>query len=168
MNKEPKIDPSARIAKSADVVGEVTIAEDVSIWNHATLRGDASAIIVGRRTNIQDNSVIHGTYGIPTVIGENVTVGHSVILHSCTIGDNTLIGMGSIIIDGAKIGKNCVIGAGTLITKNKVIPDNSMVFGSPAKIVREVTKEEIEGNEKSAQEYLEFAQYLPRWETAMH
>lgn len=151
--KKPVVAQSAYIAESADLVGEVFIGEECSIWHHATLRGDVSAIKIGDGSNIQDNCVLHGSTGTDTIVGENSTVGHSAILHSCTIGNNTLIGMGAIVLDGSVVGDDCLIGAGALVTKNKVIPDGSLVIGRPGKVVRSLTKEEIAGNALSAKEY---------------
>lgn len=142
------------IAEGAVVRGDVTLGEDTSVWFHATVRGDNAPIAIGGQTNIQDNAVVHVEMTHPTLIGTGVTIGHSAIVHGCTIGDNTLIGMGSIIMNGASIGKNCVIGAGALVTQNMVIPDGSLAFGNPAKVIREVTPEELEGNRKNALRYV--------------
>ena len=130
------------IAPSATVIGDVQLAKDASVWFNATIRGDNEPIIVGEGSNVQDGSVLHTDPGYPLKIGKNVTVGHMVMLHGCTIGDNSLIGIGAVILNNAKIGKNCIIGAKALITENKEIPDNSLVIGSPGKVVREVTEEE--------------------------
>ena len=130
------------IAPDATVIGDVQMAKDSSIWFNCTLRGDNEPIIIGEGTNVQDNSVIHTDPGFVCRIGKFVTVGHQAMLHGCEIGDGTLIGIGSVILNGAKIGKNCIIGAKALITENKVIPDNSLVVGSPGKVIREVTDEE--------------------------
>ena len=151
---QPMIDNDAKIGKGAIVVGDVVLSEGVSVWYHAVLRGDCGKIIVGKNTNIQEHVMIHQHQNGTTVLGEGITVGHGAILHGCTIGDNTLIGMGSIILDDAVIGKNCVIGAGSLITGKKQIEDGSLVFGNPAKVIRPLTKEEIEGNIHSMKEYL--------------
>ena len=122
--------------------GDIVIKNDASIWFNVVLRGDIEKITVGEGSNIQDGSVLHTDPGYPLKIGKNVTVGHMVMLHGCTIGDNSLIGIGAVILNNAKIGKNCIIGAKALITENKEIPDNSLVIGSPGKVVREVTEEE--------------------------
>lgn len=145
------------IAKDADVLGNVKLAENVNIWFHSTIRADGDIITIGSGSNIQDNCVLHVDPGFPIVLGKNVTVGHGAILHGCCIDENTVVGMGSIILNGAHIGKNCIIGAGALITQNKQIPDNSLVFGNPAKIVRALTEEEIENNTKNATIYIEEA-----------
>jgi carbonic anhydrase/acetyltransferase-like protein (isoleucine patch superfamily) len=153
----PQIHESCYIATNATVIGEVTIGENSSVWFNTTIRGDVDGIKIGNRTNIQDNSVIHCKSGIETVIGDNVTVGHGVILHSCTIEDNCLIGMGAIILDGAKIGSHCIIGAGSLITPNTEIPEGSMVMGSPGKVKRYLTEEEIKHIVNNSKAYIEHA-----------
>lgn len=153
------------IAEGAIVKGNVTLGEDTSVWFHATVRGDNAPITIGRQTNIQDNAVVHVEMTHPTKIGNGVTIGHSAIVHGCTIGDNTLIGMGSIIMNGASIGKNCIIGAGALVTQNMEIPDGSLAFGNPAKVIRNVTPEEQEGNHKNALRYVtEAKEQLEKYE----
>jgi len=148
------INEKAYITKTAVIEGDVSIEENVSIWYGAVLRGDLAPIKVGKNSNVQENSVLHVDENCPVVIGENVTIGHGAIIHGCTIGDNSLIGMGAIILNGANIGKNCIIGAGALVTGNTQIPDNSLVIGSPAKVKREVTEDEIRGNLHNAEEYV--------------
>ena len=150
----PKIDPDSWIAPNATVIGEVEIAKGASIWWNCTLRGDTDLLSVGENSNIQDNSVLHTDPGIPLVVGKNVTVGHRVILHGCTVGDNSLIGMGSTLLNRSVIGKNCLIGANTLIPEGKVIPDRSLVVGLPGRIVRELTDEEVAGLQTSADRYV--------------
>ncbi|MDA9604316.1 gamma carbonic anhydrase family protein [Candidatus Pelagibacter sp.] len=130
-------------APNAAIIGDVTLEKNTSIWFNVTLRGDVENIYVGEGSNVQDGSVLHTDPGYPLKIGKNVTVGHLVMLHGCTIEDNSLIGIGTVILNGAKIGKNCIIGANALVTENKVIPDNSLVMGSPGKIVRQISTEEI-------------------------
>jgi carbonic anhydrase/acetyltransferase-like protein (isoleucine patch superfamily) len=130
------------IAPNAAVMGRVILKKNASVWWSATLRGDNEAITVGEGSNVQDGSVLHTDMGSPLTIGANVTVGHMVMLHGCTIGDNTLVGIGSIVLNGAKIGKNCLIGANCLITEGKEIPDNSLVMGAPGKVVREVSEQQ--------------------------
>ena len=142
------------IAENATVIGSVVIHNDVSIWFNAVVRGDNDLITIGEGTNIQDGTVIHTDGGIPLNIGKGVTVGHQVMLHGCTIGDNSLIGINAVVLNNAKIGKNCIIGANCLITQGKEIPDNSMVLGSPGKIVREVSPEEVEELKYSAEHYI--------------
>ena len=151
---KPMIDPSVFIAKGAVVLGDVTIEKNCSIWYNATVRSTESYIKIGEGSNVQDNCVIHVSHDCPTVIGSYVTIGQGAIIHGCTIDDNTLVGMGAIILNGAKIGKNCIIAAGALIPQNKVIPDNSLVMGSPGKIVRQVTEDEIQHNHKNAENYI--------------
>jgi carbonic anhydrase/acetyltransferase-like protein (isoleucine patch superfamily) len=130
------------VAPNANVIGDVTLEKNTSIWFNATLRGDIENIYVGEGSNVQDGSVLHTDPGCPLKVGRDVTIGHLVMLHGCTIGDNSLIGIGAVILNNAKIGKNCIIGAKTLITENKEIPDNSLVVGFPGKVIREVTDEE--------------------------
>ena len=141
-NKKVKNEGDNWVAPNASIIGDVTLKKDTSIWFNATLRGDIENIHVGEGSNVQDGSVLHTDPGCPLKIGKNVTIGHLVMLHGCTIGDNSLIGIGAVILNNAKIGKNCIIGAKALITENKEIPDNSLVIGSPGKIIRKVTKEE--------------------------
>ena len=130
------------VAPNATVIGNVTMEKDSSIWFQCTIRGDNEPITIGAGSNIQEHSVIHTDPGCPCIIGKNVTIGHMAMLHGCKIGDGSLIGIGAVILNKAKIGKNCIIGAKALITENKDIPDNSLVVGSPGKVVREVTEEE--------------------------
>lgn len=152
-----QIHDSVYIAPGAIVLGDVTIKENSSVWFHATIRGDRNHIFIGSQSNIQDNCVLHVDTQFPVEIGNGVTVGHGAILHGCKIGDNSLIGMGAILLNGATIGKNCIVGAGALVTQNTIIPDHSLVIGSPAKICRTVTKDEIENNKKNALHYVEEA-----------
>ena len=153
----PEVDPSAWIADSAQVMGRVTLGADASVWFGTIIRGDTESITIGRGSNIQDGSVMHADIGMPIVLGENVTVGHKVMLHGCTIGDETLIGIGAIVLNGAKIGRNCLVGAGALVTEGKEFPDGSMILGSPAKAVRPLTPEQMEGLRQSARHYVENA-----------
>ena len=138
------------VAPNASIIGDVTLEKNTSIWFNATLRGDIENIYVGEGSNIQDGSVLHTDPGFPLKIGKDVTIGHLVMLHGCIIEDNSLIGIGAVILNGAKIGKNCIIGANALITENKVIPDNSLVVGSPGKIVRQVSTEEAKSITENA------------------
>ena len=146
------------IAPGAVVLGDVTIGENSGIWYNAVVRGDRDAIVIGKGSNIQDNAVVHLGSGYPVEIGDHVTIGHGAIVHGCKIGDNTMIGMGAILMNGCKIGKNCIIGAGALVTQNVEIPDNSLVIGNPGKVRRAVTEEEIRWNLENAQLYVEEAQ----------
>jgi carbonic anhydrase/acetyltransferase-like protein (isoleucine patch superfamily) len=154
----PQLADSAWVADSAQVMGNVVLAEDSSVWFGAVLRGDTETNTVGKGSNIQDGSVLHADVGFPLTLGDNVTVGHQVMLHGCTIGDETLIGIGATVLNGAKIGKNCLVGARALVTEGKEFPDGSMIFGSPAKVVRSLTPEQIEGLRRSAQHYTENAE----------
>lgn len=142
------------IAPGAHVIGTVQLGENVGIWFGAVLRGDNERITVGAGTNIQEMTMIHTDPGFPVTIGENCTIGHRAIIHGCTIGDNSLIGMGATILNGATIGKNCLIGAGALVTENKVIPDNSLVVGAPGKVIRELDDAAIDGLRRSAENYV--------------
>lgn len=148
------IHENSYIADGAIVLGNVSVGEESSIWFHSTVRADRAEIIIGNRSNIQDNAVVHVDEGFPVHIGNNVTIGHGAVIHGCRINDNTLIGMGAIILNGARVGENCVIGAGALVTQNMIIPDNSLVIGCPAKIMRQVTAEEVRGNLSNAEEYV--------------
>ena len=153
--KKRTSDPDVLIAEGAVVVGDVKLAKGVSVWYNAVLRGDESPIEVGENTNIQDGAILHAR----AVVGSNCTVGHCAIIHGCTVGSHTLIGMGSILLDGAKIGNHCIVGAGALVTGKLDAPDESMILGSPAKVVRPLTQEEMDSVDASVQEYLEFAQH---------
>lgn len=154
---KPELPESGRywVAENATVLGNVKLEEDASVWFNAVLRGDNDPIIIGKRSNIQDGSVLHTDVGCPLTIGENVTVGHMVMLHGCTIGDETLVGIGSTIMNRAVIGKNCIIGAHTLIPEGKVIPDGSLVMGSPGKILKPVSEPQIQMIGISAQVYVD-------------
>ena len=143
------------VAPNAVVIGDVSLKKNASVWFGAVLRGDNDPIILGENSNIQDNSVCHTDDGMPLIIGNNVTVGHKVILHSCTVGDNSLIGMGSTVLNKAKIGNNCLVGANALVTEGKEFPDNSLIVGSPAKVKRELTDMEKKIIELSALHYVE-------------
>ena len=143
------------IAPSAVVIGDVILAKNASIWFGAVVRGDNDPITIGENTNIQDGSVLHSDPGVPLTIGRDVTVGHMAMVHSCTIGDNSLIGIGAVILSRARIGKNCLIGARALIPEGKEIPDNSLVVGAPGRVVRELSPEEIAGLSASAAHYVE-------------
>ena len=150
----PRVAASAWIADNAQVIGNVELADDVGIWFGAVLRGDNEVLRIGRGSNIQDASVLHTDHGMPLTIGEDVTVGHHVMLHGCTIGDGSLIGIGAIVLNGAKIGKGCLVGAGALVTEGKEFADGSMIIGSPAKAVRQVTAVQLEGMREGAAGYV--------------
>jgi carbonic anhydrase/acetyltransferase-like protein (isoleucine patch superfamily) len=143
-DREPALPPGGEywIAPTAVVAGHVILKKNASVWFGAVLRGDNEPIIVGENSNVQDNSVLHTDVGSPLIIGGNVTVGHMVMLHGCTIGDGSLIGIGAVVLNGAKIGRNCLVGAGALITENKEFPDGTMILGAPAKVVRELAPEQ--------------------------
>ena len=153
-NKKPKNSGENWVAPNATVIGDVTLEKNTSIWFNATLRGDIENIYVGEGSNIQDGSVVHTDPGCPAVIGKNVTVGHLVMLHGCIIEDDCLIGIGSTILNKAKIGKYSIIGANALVTENKIIPERSLVLGSPGKVVRQVTDEEIKHIKENAEHYV--------------
>ena len=151
----PEISADSWIAPNAIIIGKVKLEKNSSIWFNAVLRGDIEKIVIGENSNIQDGSVLHTDPGYPLTVGKGVTVGHMVMLHGCEISDNTLIGIGSTILNKAKIGENCIIGANTLVTENKVIPDNSLVLGSPGKVIRKVTDDEIKVICENAKHYVE-------------
>lgn len=141
------------IAPDANVIGNVVVESGASVWFGCTIRGDNEEIRIGAGSNVQENSVMHTDPGCPLTIGQNCTIGHKAMLHGCTIGDNSLIGMGATVLNGAKIGKNCLIGAGALITEGKEIPDGSLVMGAPGKVVRQLDEAAISGLTRSAQHY---------------
>lgn len=155
----PQIHPTAWVADSAQVIGKVHLADHASIWYGTVVRGDTDHIRIGRGSNVQDNSVLHTDEGIELVIGENVTVGHQVMLHGCTVGDGSLIGIGAIVLNGAKIGRHCIVGAGALVTEGKEFPDYSMILGSPAKAVKTLTPEQAECFARGATHYVANAQH---------
>ena len=151
----PQLHADTWVADDANLIGKVVLEEGASVWFGATIRADHEEIRIGRGSNVQENTFMHIDMGYPLTIGENCTIGHKVMLHGCTIGDNTLIGMGATILNGAKIGKNCLIGACALITENKVIPDGSLVMGAPGKVVREMDEAAIQAITGSALHYQE-------------
>jgi carbonic anhydrase/acetyltransferase-like protein (isoleucine patch superfamily) len=151
----PEINADSWVAPNAIIIGKVKLEKNSSIWFNAVLRGDIEKIVIGENSNIQDGSVLHTDPGYPLTVGKGVTVGHMVMLHGCEISDDTLIGIGSTILNKAKIGKNCIIGANTLVTENKAIPDNSLVLGSPGKVIRKVTDDEIKVICENAKHYVE-------------
>ena len=151
----PLIADNAFVAPNATIIGKVSIAEDASVWFQCVLRGDVEDIVVRKGANVQDLAMVHADMGFKADIGEYVTVGHHATIHGCTIGSGSLIGINAVVLNGAKIGKNCIIGANALVTENKVIPERSLVLGSPGKIVRQVTDEEIEHIKENARDYVE-------------
>ena len=149
----PTIAESAWIAPDANIIGNVVIEEGASVWFGCTLRGDNEQIVIGKGTNVQENTVMHTDLGFPLLIGENCTIGHKVMLHGCTIADNSLIGMGATVLNGARIATNCLIGAGALVTEGKEIPEGSLVMGAPGKVVRTLDEKALKGLEFSALHY---------------
>jgi len=142
-DKQPEVHPSAFVAESADVIGQVILKEQTSVWSHVTLRGDNEPITIGARSNVQESSVLHTDIGHPLTIGEDVTVGHQAMLHGCTVGDGSLIGIQAVVLNGARIGKNCLVAAGALVTEGKVFEDGMLIMGSPAKAVRPLAELDI-------------------------
>lgn len=161
-NNVVRISESAYVAEGAILLGDVTLEENASVWHNAVVRGDRGAIVIGKGSNVQDNATIHLDAPFPVRIGENVTIGHGAIVHGCTIGDNSLIGMGAIVMNGAHIGKNCMIAAGALVTQGQEVPDGSLVMGMPGKVCRQVTEEELERNLQNAEKYVEEARKAMR------
>lgn len=158
LSKTPKIPSSVFVAPGAKIVGDIEIGEDCSIWFNAVLRGDVNLIRVGRRTNIQDSAIIHVTFKkYATLIGHDVTVGHGAILHGCTIRDHVLIGMGAKVLDGAVIGRHVIIAAGAVVKEGYEVPERTLMAGVPAKPMRTVTDEEVNGIEQSAERYIQYA-----------
>ncbi len=160
--KTPQLAPGAWVADSAQVIGEVHLGENASVWCGAVIRGDSDSIRVGRNTNIQDLAVLHADEGVPLVIGDNISVGHQAMLHGCTIGDGSLIGIQAIVLNGAKIGRNCIVGAGSVVTENKEFPDGSMIIGAPARLVRKLDEAQIAGLAHVVEHYMENARRFAR------
>jgi carbonic anhydrase/acetyltransferase-like protein (isoleucine patch superfamily) len=159
--RNPEIHESAFVSQAALITGRVKIGENCTIWDCAVLRGDVDEIVIGKNSNVQDGSVLHVDIEKPLIIGNDVTIGHGVKLHGCTIGDGSLIGIGAIVLNGAHIGENCMVGAGALVTPNKKIEDGSLVLGSPAKVVRQLTDEEIQKNRNNSTMYVQLGkEYL--------
>ncbi|MDP2809750.1 MAG: gamma carbonic anhydrase family protein [Rhodocyclaceae bacterium] len=154
-DRHPQLDDTVWVAPNATVIGDVRLAANVSLWWNTVLRGDNDPIAIGENSNIQDGSVLHTDLGAPLTVGRGVTVGHGVVLHGCTIGDDSLIGIGSVILNRAVIGRNCLIGANSLIPEGKTIPDRSLVMGSPGKVIRELTDEEVARIQRTARNYVE-------------
>jgi carbonic anhydrase/acetyltransferase-like protein (isoleucine patch superfamily) len=152
--KKPMVSEEAYIAENATVIGEVIIGKYSSIWYNVVLRGDIAKISIGNNTSVQDGSIVHCDTGVPTIIGNNVTIGHNVLLHACKIGDSSLIGIGAIVLDGAEVGKGTIVGAGAIVTPRTKIPPFTMALGVPAKVVRNLTEEEVENLKKHAMDYV--------------
>lgn len=160
--KAPTLGTGAWVADSAQVMGTVELADNASVWFGAVIRGDTETIRVGRNSNIQDGSVLHADIGQPLTIGDNVTVGHQVMLHGCTIGDGSLIGIQAVVLNGAKIGRNSIVGAGSVVTEGKEFPDNSLIIGAPAKVVRTLDAAAAAQLAQSAEHYVENAHRFAR------
>ncbi len=153
----PQIDPSAWVAETATVVGQVILRAHSSLWYGVVARGDTALIELGARSNVQDNAVLHADEGQPLIIGDDVTVGHQAMMHGCTVGHGSLIGIQAVVLNGAKIGKCCLVGAGSLVTEGKEFPDGSLIMGSPAKVVRQLSPEQFERLRFSAAHYVDNA-----------
>jgi carbonic anhydrase/acetyltransferase-like protein (isoleucine patch superfamily) len=149
-----QIHPTVFIASGAVIVGDVTLGEESSVWFNATLRGDTTPLTIGPRTNIQEGCIFHADPGFPVVIGAGATIGHGAVIHGAQVGDNTLIGIRSVLLNGVVVGENCIVGACALLTQGKEFPPGSLIMGAPAKVIRELTPVEIEGNRRSAEEYV--------------
>lgn len=165
---EPKISPSAYISKGVVITGDVTIGDETSIWYNTVIRGDVSPTIIGKRVNIQDNCTLHQSPNLPLILEDNVSVGHNAILHSCHIKQGALIGMGAIILDGAEIGEEAMVGAGALVPPGKKIPPRTLVIGSPAKVLRELTDSDLSELKRICKTYVEKGQYYKNLEKDLY
>jgi carbonic anhydrase/acetyltransferase-like protein (isoleucine patch superfamily) len=154
----PEIDASAYVADSANLIGKVTVEAKASIWDGVTIRGDNERITIGENSNVQEGTVMHTDMGYPLTLGKNVTVGHQAMLHGCTVGEGSLIGIQAVVLNGAKIGKGCLVGAGALVTEGKEFPDHSLILGTPAKVVRTLTEEDLLRLQGNADSYVERGQ----------
>lgn len=154
-NKTPNIDETAYVAAEAVVIGDVHLARNTSVWAGAVLRGDNEPIVVGEGSNVQEGAVMHTDPGCPLTVGRGVTIGHQAMLHGCTVGDGSLIGIQSVILNNAVIGRECLVGAGAVVTEGKVFPDRSLILGAPAKVVRTLTDEDVAGLTRNAGNYVE-------------
>ena len=157
-DRSPRIAATAWVADSAQVIGDVELGDDVGVWFGAVLRSDTDPIRIGKGSNVQDGAVCHADPGFPLTLGERVTVGHQAMLHGCTIGDGSLIGIQAVVLNGARIGRHCLVGAGAVVTLGKEFPDGSLIVGSPARVARPLRPDEIEGLESAAVHYVENAQ----------
>lgn len=153
----PQVDPTAWVADSAQVMGRVALLEGASIWFGAVVRGDTELLTIGPRANVQDGSIVHSDLGFPVLLGAGVSVGHQVMLHGCTVGENSLIGIQSVVLNGARIGRDSLVGAGSLVTEGKEFPDGSLIMGRPARVVRTMTDEQIQGLRRISNHYVENA-----------
>lgn len=160
MDKKPTVEEDVYISETSVIIGDVTLKKNTNVWFGAVLRGDVDSIIIGENTNIQENTIIHVDQNEHVEVGNGCTIGHGAIIHGCQIGNNTLIGMGAIILNGAKIGNNTIVGAGSLVTQNKKFEDGVLIIGNPAKVVRNLTEEEIKNNKKSCLEYVELSKKI--------
>lgn len=151
----PEIDASAYVADSANLIGKVTVEANASVWFGVTIRGDNERITIGENSNVQEGTVMHTDMGYPLVIGKNVSIGHQAMLHGCTVGDGSLIGIQAVLLNGARIGKGCLVGAGALVTEGKEFPDHSLILGSPAKVVRTLTEDDLLRLQGNAANYAE-------------
>jgi carbonic anhydrase/acetyltransferase-like protein (isoleucine patch superfamily) len=154
----PEIDASAFVAENATVIGKVTLHANSSVWFGATIRGDNERITIGENSNVQEGTVMHTDVGYPLTVGKDVTIGHQAMLHGCTIGDGSLVGIQAVVLNGARIGKRCLVGAGALVTEGKEFPDNSLIVGAPAKVVRQLTAEDVARLKGSADSYVQRGQ----------
>lgn len=160
--KAPRLGEGAWVADTATVIGAVELADNASVWFGAVIRGDTETIRVGRNSNIQDLSVLHADIGVPLTIGDNVTVGHQVMLHGCTIGDGSLIGIQAVVLNNTRIGRNCIVGAGSVVTEGKQFPDNSLIVGSPARLVRTLDEAQVKLLAHLAEHYVDNARRYTR------
>lgn len=160
--RAPQLGEGAWVADSAQVIGTVELGENASVWFGVVIRGDTEKIRIGRNTNIQDGSVLHADFGVPLIVGDNVSVGHQVMLHGCTIGDGSLIGIQAVVLNNARIGRNCIVGAGSVVTEGKEFPDNSLIIGSPARVVRTLDEAGRQMLGHIAEHYLENSQRYAR------
>lgn len=164
MDKKPTFEEDVYISETSVIIGDVTLNGNANVWFGAVLRGDVESVAIGKNTNIQENTIIHVDENHGVIVGDGCTIGHGAIIHGCKIGNNTLIGMGAIILNGAEIGNNSIVGAGSLVTQNKKFEDGVLILGNPAKVVRNLTEEEIENNKRSCLGYIELSKEIKRGE----